>query len=97
MTQRITDEELEQWRAILEAWPKEEREKWHTLMHSGRLLSIVIFLDGATEFFSRLGTIGFALNRAFKGIAYIVLGVLLVKFVITGEVSLGEIWKLFAR
>ena len=97
MANRITDEELEQWRKILEAWPPQEREKWHTLMHSGRLLGLVTFLDGASEFFGRLGIFGLALNKVFKGIAYIILFIILIRYFVTGELSVEELWKLFAK
>lgn len=94
---RLSDEELEEWRQIIQTFPASEREKWKTLVKSGRLIAIVSFLDGASTTLERLGLLGMWMNKVLKGLFYIVAVVLLFKFVVTGEVSLGEIWKLFAR
>jgi|DEB0MinimDraft_3_1074331.scaffolds.fasta_scaffold01585_3 hypothetical protein len=97
MTDRLTDEELEEWRAIIAAFPQQEREKWQTLMKSGRLLSIVVFLDGASTSLEKFGAFGIWLNKVLKGIFYMVAVVLLFKVVVSGEIALGEIWKLFIK
>ena len=95
--ERLTKEELEEWRFIIQTFPKEEREKWKILVKSGRLLSLVQFLDSTTTTLEKLGVFGVWLNKVVKGLIYIVLAVLMIKVMITGEVSLGEVWKLFSR
>lgn len=94
---RLTDEELEEWRMIISTFPESEREKWKTLVKSGRLISLVVFLDNTSSILEHLGTFGIWLNKAVKGIFYLVAVILLFKVVVTGEVALGDIWKLFAR
>ena len=94
---RLTEEELEEWRQVIQTFPASERHKWQTLMKSGRLLSIVIFLDGASTTLEKFGALGMWLNKVLKGIFYLIAVVLLFKVVATGDVTLGEIWKLFAK
>ena len=94
---RLTKQELEEWRFIIQTFPKEEREKWQTLVKSGRLLSLVQFLDSTTTSLEKLGTFGVWLNKVLKGLIYIVLAVLMIKVLITGEVSFAEVWKLFSK
>jgi hypothetical protein len=94
---RLTDEELEEWRQVIQTFPASEREKWKTLVKSGRLLALVSFLDSTTSTLENLGTLGMWLNKVVKGIIYLVAVVLLFKFVVTGELALGEIWKLFVK
>lgn len=94
---RLSDEELEEWRQIISTFPHEEREKWKTLVKSGRLISLVTFLDNTSSFLENLGTFGIWLNKVVKGLIYLAAVVLLIKVAITGEVALGEIWKLFAK
>jgi len=95
--QRLSDEELEEWRAIIDAFPRHEREKWQTLMKSGRLLSIVVFLDGASTSLEKFGAFGNWLNRVLKGVFYVIAVIMLFKVVATGDITLGEIWKLFVK
>lgn len=94
---RLSDEELEEWRQIISTFPHDEREKWKTLVKSGRLLSLVEFLDNTSNLLESLGTFGLWLNRVVKGGIYLVAVVLVFKVVVTGEVSLSEIWKLFGK
>ena len=97
MTYRLSDQELEEWRQIIQTFPEAERKKWKTLVKSGRLLSLVEFLDNVTTSLEKLGTFGIWLNKVVKGIFYIVALVLLFRFVLSGEIALGEIWKLFVK
>jgi hypothetical protein len=94
---RLTDEELEEWRQIIQTFPASEREKWKTLVKSGRLLALVSFLDSTTNTLEKLGTLGMWLNKVVKGIIYLVAVALLFKFVVTDELALDEIWKLFVK
>ena len=94
---RLSEKELDEWRAIIDAFPKQEREKWQTLMKSGRLLSIVVFLDGASTSLEKLGALGLWMNKVLKGIFYVIAVILLFKVVASGELALGDIWKLFAK
>ena len=94
---RLSDEELEEWRQIIQTFPHTEREKWKTLVKSGKLLSLVVFLDNITTTLEKLGTFGLWLNKVVKGIFYIVAVVFLFKFVVTGEIALGDLWKLFVK
>jgi hypothetical protein len=94
---RLTDEELEEWRKIIHTFPASEREKWKTLVKSGRLLALVSFLDSTTSALENLGVLGMWLNKVIRGIIYLVAVALLLKFVVTGELALSEIWKLFVK
>ena len=93
----MSDEELEEWRQIIQTFPSSERQKWKTLVKSGRLLSLVVFLDNTTVTLEKLGSFGLWVNKVLKGIFYLVAVVLLFKFVVTGEIALGELWKLFVK
>ena len=93
----MSDEELEEWRQIIQTFPSSERQKWKTLVKSGRLLSLVVFLDNTTVTLEKLGSFGLWVNKVLKGIFYLVAVVLLFKFVLTGEIALGELWKLFVK
>lgn len=97
MSERLTDAELEEWRQIIQTFPASERDKWKTLVKSGRLVALVVFLDNTSSVLEHLGILGIWLNKVVKGIFYLVAVVLLFKVVVTGEVALGDIWKLFAR
>ena len=97
MSEHLSEEELEEWRHIIQAFPKSERDKWQTLVKSGRLVSIVVFLDNICTSLEKLGTFGIWLNKAVKGIIYLVLAIFMFKLLVTGDVSLGDIWKLFVR
>ena len=94
---RLSDQELEEWRHIIQTFPAQEREKWKTLVKSGRLLSIVVFLDGASTTLEKFGAFGIWLNRVLKGIFYLIAVVLLFKLVVSGDLAFGDIWKLFAK
>jgi hypothetical protein len=94
---RLSDEELEEWRQIIQTFPASERAKWKTLVKSGRLLALVSFLDSTTNTLEKLGVLGMWLNKVIRGIFYLVAVVLLFKFVVSGELALSEIWKLFVK
>lgn len=93
----LSEKELEEWRQIIQTFSPKERDKWQTLVKSGRLIALVEFMDSTTAMLEKLGTLGLWLNKVVRGIFYVVAVVLLFKFVVTGEIALGEIWKLFAR
>jgi hypothetical protein len=94
---RLSNEELEEWRQIIRRFLLPKEKKWKTLVKSGRLLSLVSFLDSATSTLEKLGVFGMWLNKVVKGIIYLVAVVLLLKFVVTGELALDEVWKLFVK
>lgn len=94
---RLTEEELEEWRQIIQTFPVSEREKWKTLVKSGKLIALVAFLDGASSFFEHLGAFGFWLNKVLKAFLFIVLAIMMFKTLVTGEVALSEIWRLFIK
>ena len=94
---RLTDEELEEWRHIIQTFPKEEREKWKVLVKSGKLVTLVQFMDSATVTLEKIGIFGIWLNKVLKGFIYLILAGLILKVVVTGEVSIAEVWKLFVK